>query len=167
MPRTCTVCTHPQRAAIDHALLTDTALRDIARQFRVSKDALFRHRSEHISARLAKAKEAEEASQADSLLGRLLGLSKETVAILKEARTDETKDNELALKAIARAEKQIELQAKLLGELQEGQTVNILVNPEWHHVRSIIIDALAPYPAARLAVAEALGRVEYANGHRP
>jgi hypothetical protein len=126
---------------------------------------LVRHKTDHLPAHLAKAKEAEEVSQAESLLDRLLALSKETSAILQEARAEKTKDNELALKAIARCEKQLELQARLLGELKEGQTVNILMAPEWHEMRRLILEALRPYPQASVAVAAALHRIE-SNGHR-
>lgn len=112
---------------------------------------------------MAQAQEAKEVSQADSLLDRLLTLSQETAAILKEARAGEEKDNELALKAIARAEKQIELQARLLGELKETATVNVLVMPEWYHVRTLLLEALTPYPQARVAVALALGKIAHGN----
>jgi hypothetical protein len=46
MPRVCTVCTHPENAAIDEALVARRdSLRDIARRFSgLSKDALHRHR---------------------------------------------------------------------------------------------------------------------------
>jgi hypothetical protein len=94
--------------------------------------------------------------QADSLLDRLLSLNAETMAILKEARAGRIKDNELALKAIARAEKQLELQGKLLGELNEAPTVNLLAVPEWFSLRSTIIAALEPYPEAKQAVVRAL-----------
>jgi hypothetical protein len=143
---------------INTALLNNEPLRDIARRWRVSKDAVARHK-EHLPAHLAKAEEAKEVAQADSLLDRLLDLSKETAAILKEARQGDEKDNELALKAIARAEKQIELQARLLGELKDTTTVNVLVLPEWQAMRTAIISALIPFPEARIAVAEALQRI--------
>ena len=94
--------------------------------------------------------------QADSLLERLLVLHQETLAILDEARTGNAKDNALALRAIARAEKQLELQARLLGELQDGASVNIAVSPQWHVLRATVLQALIPYPEARVAVAEAL-----------
>jgi hypothetical protein len=155
MSRRCTVCDHSQRTEIDAALIGSGSLRDIARQWRVSKDAVARHKSDHLPVHLAKAKHAEETTQADSLLGQLLSLNRATLAILQEAR--EGKDNELALKAIARTEKQIELQARLLGELQDSQTVNVLVMPEWQGLRAVILAALQPHPQARLAVVEALG----------
>jgi len=156
MPRQCTVCTHSEREAIDHALVAGESFRNIAERFGTSVGALVRHKTDHIPAHLAKAQEAKEVTQADSLLDRLLVLSKETAAILKEAREGDEKDNELALKAIARAEKQIELQARLLGELKDTPTVNVLVLPEWQMLRITILRALEPFPHARIAVAEAL-----------
>lgn len=162
MPRRCTICDHSQRAEIDSALMEGTTFRDIARQWRVSKDAVARHKADHIPVALAKAKRAEETTQGDTLLEQLLSLNRETLDILSTARAEN--DDELALKAIAKAEKQIELQAKLLGELQEGPTLNIFLLPEWQQLRALIISVLAPYPQARLAVANALERMPHVNG---
>ncbi len=156
MPRSCSICLHPEREEINAALLSETPLRDMARRYATSKDALARHR-EHLPLHLVKASDAAEVIQADTLLDRLLSLNAETMAILHEARTGRIKDNELALRAIARAEKQLELQGKLLGELNDAPTVNILMAaPEWLALRSTIILALEPYPQARTAVLEAL-----------
>jgi hypothetical protein len=73
--------------------------------------------------RLVKAAEVAETAEAGSLLDRLLDLSRETSEILHEART--SGDHEVALKAISRAEKQLELQAKLLHALDSGPRVLI------------------------------------------
>ena len=76
MPRTCTICGHEQRQAIDKALLTDESLRTIADRWSVLKTALIRHKAEHIPAKLSRAKRAEEVSAADDLLkhSRALGV---------------------------------------------------------------------------------------------
>ena len=154
MPRSCTICGHPERAAIDAALVADAPYRHIAARFAVSTGALQRHRAEHLPAGLAKAREAAEVVQADTLLDRLRALNRETADVLKEAKA--ARDQELRLKAIARAEKQIELEGRLLGELRDGQTVNIVVTPEWQALRTRILVALAPFPEARYALAEVL-----------
>jgi len=70
MPQTCTVCRHPNLADIDHVILRGDSLRDIARQFRLSKDAVARHKA-HLSNTLAKAHEAREVVRADSLLDQV------------------------------------------------------------------------------------------------
>lgn len=71
----------------------------------------------------------------------------------------------LLLNASGRLASQLELLAKLLGELQENHTVNILISPQWMQIRSILVSALIPYPDARFAVADALEKIGYVNGH--
>jgi hypothetical protein len=68
MPRTCTVCTHAQRRAIDQALIQRRPFRDIARQFGLSKDAAVRHHDEHLPALLVRAQGAKDAASADTLM---------------------------------------------------------------------------------------------------
>ena len=64
---------------------------------------------------------------------------------------------DLVLKAANQLQRHLELIARLLGELQDQSAVNVLVvNPEWLQVRTVILQALDPFPDARLAVAEAL-----------
>jgi len=154
MPRRCTVCVHAQRRAIDDALVAQAALRGIARTFAVSEDALYRHKIDHVPASLALAAGVEEAATATGLLARLRALNAETADVLRQAK--EIADHELRLKAIARAEKQIELEGRLLGELQDGATVNVAIMPEWLAIRSAVLAALSPYPEARVAVADRL-----------
>ena len=50
MARSCSVCAHPARASIDAALRTGAHLRALARQWNCSKDALARHRDNHLTA---------------------------------------------------------------------------------------------------------------------
>lgn len=84
-----------------------------------------------------------------------------TVKVVEVKHADPRK---LLLEASGRLANQLELLAKLLGELQEHHTVNILVSPEWIRVRSVIVETLQAYPDARFAVAEALGKIGYVNG---
>lgn len=154
MPRPCTVCAHPDRDAIDRALVAGEPNRRIAARRAVSEQAVRRHKDDHLPAHLARAHAADAEADADDLLARLRSLNRETADVLREAKG--AKDHELRLKAIARAEKQIELEGRLLGELRDGATVNVLVAPEWVAARAALLDALRPYPEARVAVAEAL-----------
>jgi hypothetical protein len=64
MPRACTICIHPDRPAIDMALVNERAIRETSAIFRVSEDALSRHRSEHIPAALARVAEADKTASA-------------------------------------------------------------------------------------------------------
>jgi len=88
MPRPCSVCAHADRTQIDEKLIEGGSYRDIARQWRVSKDAVARHRP-HIETAVAKAQEAREAevvSDAAGLAVRLRELAGLAKSICDEAR---------------------------------------------------------------------------------
>lgn len=150
MPRHCTICEHTERGVIDDALLRNGTFRKIAERFETSITALHRHKQSHIPKALAKAKEAEEVARGDGLLDRLRQLNQETREVLLAAKAE--KNHELRLKAIGRAEKQLELEGKLLGELNEGQPaqINLMV------LAPMILNALEGFPEARVAVASRL-----------
>jgi hypothetical protein len=113
-----------------------------------------RHQENHIPATLAKAREAEEVAHADDLLSDVRSLQARTLAILEAA--EETREHRIALAAIREARSNLELLAKLLGELDERPQVNILVSPEWLELRAVIVGALEPFTDARGAVLEAI-----------
>ena len=71
MPRVCTVCTHDQRAAIDQALVNGKGVRETSALFRVSEDAVSRHKEGHLPAVLAQGQAAAEVARADDLLDHL------------------------------------------------------------------------------------------------
>ena len=159
MPRRCTICTHKSRAKIDKVLVARQAFRAIARQYGVSKDALIRHHDDHLPAALVKAQAATEAAQADALLAQVVDLRDKALGILSKAEVSD--DLRAAVSAIREARGCVELLAKLAGQLKDAPTVNILVSAEWQGLQSVILQALEPHVAARLAVAEALATVEY------
>jgi hypothetical protein len=154
MGRTCTVCSHKDVDEINRLLLCSDSYRDIARQFGLSKDALARHKESHIPELLSKSKDLKEIVDANSLFGRV----EEEAGFVREMR-DAAKTNgdiELALKAVDRALKCIELYAKVKGLIPDQPTVNITLNAEWIELRTVIITALDPYPRAKEAVVNAI-----------
>jgi hypothetical protein len=153
MARTCTVCSNPEREAIDEALVSGESTGVLAGRYRtIDERALRRHRSNHLPATLSKSREAEEVSRADDLLRQLKALQGKTLSLLLKA--EEAGELRTALSAIREARNNLELLAKLAGELDERPVVNVvLIDPQ---VRDAIVRALAPYGEARLAVANAL-----------
>jgi hypothetical protein len=132
MPRTCTLCNHPQRDSIDRALLAGDSYRHIASQFGTSTGALQRHKADHLPKTLVKAKAAQEVIRADNLLAdvrtaegrseRLYGAAED---ILERAL--EVKDLKTALNAIraavgvmGEARQYMELRGELTGELPDS-----------------------------------------------
>ncbi len=103
---------------------------------------------------LAKAKDAVDVAEADSLLSRIEGLYKRTEAILEAAEED--KEWGTALQAIRECRGNLELLGRVTKELENAPTLNLTLNPEYLEVRALIVQALEPYPQARLAVADAL-----------
>ena len=155
MPRHCTVCDHPDREAIDVALVAGGSLRDIAGQFRISKSALARHKGSHIPAALAKAQEAQEVAEADNLLAQVRQLQTRTLSILD--RAERASELRTALAAIGEARRNLELLGKLAGELQQEGTVTIVTHPDWLRLRALILATLEPFPAVRVLLVQRLG----------
>jgi hypothetical protein len=103
---------------------------------------------------VARAQEAADVREALDVIAQLKAINSATFKVLVEAR--ETGRPSLALAAIDRVQRQIELQAKLLGELDERPVVNLLLAPEWRTTRTMLLEALEPYIEARAAVAARL-----------
>ncbi len=154
MPRSCTLCTHPDRDAIDEALVGGVAFPALVAKHRVSKDSLSRHKGNHLPAKMVMAQAAEEVAQADSLLDQVRELQASALGILDKA--EKAGELRTALGAIREARGNLELLAKLLGELDERPQVNLNVSPEWLELRAVIVGALEPHPDARGAVLRAL-----------
>jgi hypothetical protein len=158
MPRSCNVCSHPQREAIDEALVGGVAFPALVAEYRVSKDSLSRHKANHLPAKLVMAQAAEEVAQADTLLEQVRDLQRRALDILNKA--EEAGELRTALGAIREARGNLELLAKLLGELDERPVTNVLVSAEWVRVRTAMMEELGRYPEARVAVAERLSELE-------
>ena len=162
MPRTCTICSHPERAAIDRALIAGLPFRHIAAQWDVSTGALQRHKADDLPAMLVQANDADEAAHADDLLAQVRDLQATTLRLLTTA--ERTGKLGTAVMAIREARGNLELLARLTQQLDTRPTLNLLVAPEWLTVRAVLLEALSPYPDARVAVAGRLA--EFQAEHR-
>ena len=159
MPRRCSVCTHPDRENIDEALVGATAISAISAKYRdISEDALGRHKANHLPAKLIMAEKAKEVAQADSLLDQVRDLQGRALAILDQAEM--SGDLRTALGAIREARGNLELLAKLLGELSDAPQMNLNVSPEWLQIRAVIVTALEPHPEAQNSVLRAIRSID-------
>lgn len=162
MPRQCSACKHELRHEIDKALLAGETFRYVSERFALSTGALFRHKQRHLPPTLLRAQEAQEVARADSLLDQLKQLQQKALTLLNKAET--AGDLRTALQGVREARGCLELLAKLQGELaQEGTTVNVLVSPTWLSLRGTILQALLPFPEARLKLSQALSEVDHAG----
>lgn len=64
MPQVCTVCTHPNAAQINLALIRrEGSKRGIASRYGIDDAAIYRHESDHLSEKLARAQASREAQE--------------------------------------------------------------------------------------------------------
>jgi hypothetical protein len=158
MPRICTVCEHMEKDVIDRALVGSASNRSVASLYDVSEAAVRRHKANHLPAKLVMAEKAAEVVEADNLLDQVKGLQCRAIAILDKA--EEGGELRTALSAIREARGNLELLAKLLGELDERPVLNLNISPEWLELRAVIVGALEPHPEALSAVVDALEGAE-------
>ena len=179
MSRPCSVCVHPQKRQIDKALVSGHVLSHLATTYEVSTSALSRHRRLHLSALLKKAyqiqesaegseivqqRKAAEAAEAAHVLDmrqQLKAINGACLDVLKKAHA-EAKPSTL-LQAVDRIHRQIALQARLLGEPTDAESDSDAIHNQWPVIRQVILDALRPFPEAKVAVAEALSTLSDAT----
>lgn len=160
MPRACTVCDHPDRVALDAGLVAGRSYRDVARQWSLSKDSVARHHRAHVSPALVRVVERKEAHRAErgpaAALARLEDLYQRAVRVLE--RAEAAGQTAQVLGAVREARGLVEVIAKITGELREAPAVavNVLAAPEIAALTTVLMRALAPYPDARIAAANAL-----------
>jgi hypothetical protein len=163
MARTCTVCSHESRDEIDLALVRGASTYTLQSTYSdLSQSALTRHANNgHISTRVLDRVDADEVRAAFDVVAQLKAINLVCASILCEAR--EAQEADLALRAVDRLHKQVETQARLIGDLDE-RPVNIQValsgHPDYPKLAAAIVGALQEYPEAKWAVAAALRGIE-------
>ncbi len=167
MARPCSICVSPHRDRVDVELVGGATPGQLARRFKLGDDSIRRHQQSHLTPALVKvamerrsddsARDAEVIARSNirdrvqTLLGQLEGLM--DVGLERKSL--------VGAATVARELRQtIELQARLDGVLddraQNVTVVNVLSSPEFTSIVGRLIDALAPFPEARLAAAEVL-----------
>jgi len=122
----CSVCRHPERAAIDAALLHGEPSRDIAGRFGFSKSMICKHRNRCVDNFVLRAKDLGDGARSDRILARIEKLAEDARGIRRRAvrRHDHTG----ALAALREELRIVEMLLRLRGDLQPAsQTVNVAV----------------------------------------
>jgi len=138
----CTVCRSKSRKAVEIALTVDRAtLRDVARRFGLSKDALMRHRREHIRPAVVRAVEKREDLRASDLLEQLHGLHDRTLELLDRAERDKAKPADVA-RVIKECRENLATMGKLLGAFPAGPGTLIDNRTQILNLEGLTIDEL-------------------------
>jgi transposase-like protein len=152
--RLCTVCLHPERKAIDAAIVGGAYYRAVARQFGLTRDSVRRHQENHVSPALVKVA-AER--QARSLLQRVQDLVDRTEALLE--RAEQSGSVVQALAAVRELRGSYELLGRATGELRpdQGVTINLMSHPEFVVVQTRLMDVADRHPELLPEMRVALG----------
>lgn len=170
MPRVCSICTHPNRDALDREIVSGQPMGGIARRHAVGPDALQRHKVNHLSPAIRRV----QAQRGGRLLNRVERLIERTEAILTAA--EESGRVSVALQAVREMRELLRLLGNASGELDDkpSVTVNLMNTPAFTSAVAAILDVLADHPELRVAVAQRLaaldggGTAEYtAAGREP
>src|SRR5438093_1818030 len=121
MSRTCTVCRHGELTAIDAGLVGGTPRRELARRYGLSATAVRRHAGAHLTERLARAAETEQADSVQ-LLDQVRGIVADLAGVERECRS--AGNGEAYLRTARERLRALELLGKVTGEIQAGTTVN-------------------------------------------
>jgi hypothetical protein len=115
--RRCTVCDHPRLREITSELMARRSYRQIQSKYKISKSALDRHVARHVPQALRKlmAELATAAEVGESVLTQMGKLNARALRILGQAETAD--DRGIALQAIRECRRNLELIARLTGEL--------------------------------------------------
>ena len=168
----CQVCATPQRHLVELGLVHRVPVAVLARRFSLHRDAIYRHRKNHMSPQLCAALlvaqkpsdvdlEALERSESEGLLASLVA-QRARLQMLSEMAFEEGELH--AATGIERAiTGSLELTSKLLGVLvQRTHTTHtsILISADYLALRQCIVSALKPFPEASVAVGRALAGLE-------
>jgi hypothetical protein len=159
--RPCLCCRSDDRVAIDQALIAGETCLDLSRKYAFSHDAIQRHRDNHLPTPI-QAEAARQVAEAEALTGadmmtKVAGLLRQAEEILAESRADG--DRLSALRSIHEAGEMVMRAAKLTGVVTDNVEINILVAPALQSLTTLVLQALAPYAEARMAVSLALSQI--------
>jgi hypothetical protein len=154
----CKTCAHPRREEIDRALIEGRSRRALARDYGLAEASVRNHARVHLPDALSRAKEAADAAAAADLLRQARDIQACTLEALKVSR--DSGDTRAMLAAVREARGNLALLSRVLAGAAPDAAASVLLSPEWLRTRSAILDALTPYPDARLAVAARLAALQ-------
>lgn len=165
MARTCETCRHPMRLAIERRIQAGESPESISIDFDIQPklgfQSITRHRvNGHVTKAIVLASTVATVAHGDDLVAEIKLLKVDAARMKATAEKDQ--DIKTALLAIATQSRLIELQGKVLAEIREQAEADAPDQGEtrWARYRVALMDTLAPFPDARLAVSEALRRLD-------
>lgn len=144
--RSCTICTHPQRAAIDEAIATGQPYLKIEKRFGMSRETVRRHRK-HVEALIKKHDEVTDLARAGDLKAKLKLHEAELLRL--QADAEKEKDIPTAVRVRAELRQLYELQAKMQGDLKPQEVGVIAFNLDEQTSRRALETYLRRHPTGQ------------------
>lgn len=122
MAKRCAFCVHKDRQKLERALLRrEKTQKEIASIIGVARSRVSEHLSKHVKRNVREAMKKDKSIKSGlDVMKQLIEINKVARVIIKEAL--EAGDGRLTLRAIERVEKQLGLQAALLGDSMEDES---------------------------------------------
>lgn len=160
----CTFCNYRDAAILEGKIATKQITQaQAAKIIGCNKSTVSRHMGNCVPKKIAEWMRPEPAKEETlNVVNALITSHAKTVEILEDSLAEG--DRKTALMALQTEIRQLELTAKLTGQLNEAPQMNILMHPEFMKLKQIMIKTLEPFPDARLKLSEAL--IEIASDER-
>lgn len=171
-PGSCQVCNSPHRHSVDVALAHGLGHDAIGKRYNLSPHSVQRHGKNHLSPQMRAAVQhalhpsavdldALKVSEGENLLHHLAHQRARLATHIELAVA--IGDPSAAIRGEAAITNNLQLISKLLGVLvnvHETRHQHILTHPDYLRLREVLLQALAPFPEARIAVGRALAGIE-------
>ena len=150
----CSICQHPQRQAIDQALMTGSAtLAALSQEYGLSTSALHRHKA-HLQAKVSR---AQDRLQDNLRQGCLFWLSQAVEMATQTAQAAQAEGNgKLVLQAISLGTRLLNIMLKQDIHFDDRVVYQILASPQWTTQASLLPHDPQVLAAGRQALAGAL-----------
>jgi hypothetical protein len=181
-PAACTICRHPQRPTIEMLRVAGTPFRALAKEFGVTKDAVCRHFSHHVSEK----RKAELMAGPAAVEGLVNAAAKESRSALEYLRVThsilfnqfinaaEGGDRKGVIDTAGPMLDALREVAKMTGELRvlagltvNNSTINFVASPQFLALTQGLLQISREFPAAKPAIVGLLRRLDEPAGGLP
>ena len=155
----CTFCNHRDAALLEQQIaIKQLTQAQAARIIGCNKSTVSRHMATCVPTMIQEAMKPEPVEVPGlNVVNALTTAHAKTLEILLDSLAEG--DRKTALMAINAETRQLDLMAKITGQVNAAPQVNFLLNPEFVMLKHVIVETLLPYPEARVALSEKLDSI--------
>jgi len=155
----CSFCNHRDAALLEQQIaIKELTQAQTAKIIGCNKSTVSRHMANCVPSRIRESMKPEPVEVPGlNVVNALTTSHAKTLEILLDSLAEG--DRKTALMAIHAETRQLDLMAKITGQVNAAPQLNFLLNPEFIMLKRIIVETLLPYPDARVALSEKLDSI--------